>query len=91
MVDKEIGERHVDLVDLTGKQIIRLAQLINSVFDPLVLARDEILRAGAKFFENGILDRDFLFTKGNKGRTDEDIGKSKDLLVNLWKKRAINL
>jgi hypothetical protein len=91
MVDKEIGERHVDLIDLTGKQVIRLAQLINSVFDPLVMARTEILQAGAKFFGNGRFDRDFLFAKGNKGRTDAEIANSKELLVNLWKKGEINL
>ena len=90
-VDKGIDDRHVELIELTGKQIARLARLINSEFDPLVTAREEILKAAAQYFIEGVFDRDFLFRRGGKGRKDVDIANSKDLLVNLWKKAEISL
>jgi hypothetical protein len=90
-VDRQINDKHVDLVNLAGKKVIRLAQLINSECDPLVMSRMEILEAAARFFTEGQFDRAFLFTGGNKGRSDEEIEKAKDLLVNLWKKQELNL
>jgi hypothetical protein len=92
MIDKEIEDKHVDLVEVTGKQLVRLAQMINSEFDPIVMTRDEILKAAAKHFADGNFDRDFLFNRsGKRGRKDIDISNSKDLLVNLWKKNELNL
>jgi hypothetical protein len=90
-IDKEIGDKHVDLIDLTGQQLIRLAQLINSEFNPMVMARKEILQAATRFLGDGKFDREFLFKKGKQGRTDAEIENSKDLLVNLWKKGEISL
>jgi hypothetical protein len=90
-IDKGISERHVDIIDLSGQQLIRLAQLINSEFDPLVMAREEILAAAKRFLKDGRFDREFLFTKGNKGRSESEISNSKDLLVNLWKKSEIEI
>jgi hypothetical protein len=91
MIDKEIQNRHVDLVGIIGKQLVRLAHLINSEFDPKVMTRDVILKAAAKFFAEGKFDREFLFRRGNKGRTDAEISNSKELLVHLWKRSEINL
>jgi hypothetical protein len=88
-IDKNINGRHVDLVNLTGKQIIELARLINSQFSPFVMTRSEILEVANRCFAEGKFDREFLFLKGNKGREESEIAVSKDLLVNLWKKGEI--
>jgi hypothetical protein len=89
--DKEVNSLHVDIVGLTAHQLIRLARRINEEFDPLVMTRLEILEAAAKFFRQHKFDRNFLFSGGNKGRSEEEIAISKNLLVNLWKKAEIDL
>ena len=90
-IDKEVNSLHVDIVGLTGHQLIRLARRINEEFDPLIMTRFEILEAAVKFFRQNKFDRNFLFTGGNKGRSEEEIAVSKNLLVNLWKKAEIDL
>jgi hypothetical protein len=90
-MDKQVNDLHVDIVDLSAQQLIRLAHRINTEFDPIVMTRAEILMAAAKFFRENKFDRNFLFTAGNKGRTEEEIAKAKNLLVNLWKKSDIDL
>jgi|SRR5713101_5990929 len=90
-MDKGVNDLHVDIVDLTAQQIIRLAHPINTEFDPLVMTRSEILAAAAKFLREKKFDRDFLFIGGNKGRSEEEITTAKNLLVNLWKKADIDL
>jgi hypothetical protein len=90
-LDKDVDRRHVDLVRLTAQQIIALARSINSRFDPQVMPRSKILEAAAKYFAEGRFDREFLFAKSGKGRTESEVAASKDLLVNLWKKGEIRL
>jgi hypothetical protein len=55
------------------------------------MTRAEILVAAAKFFRENKFDRNFLFTPGNKGKSEEEIATAKKLLVNLWKKSDIDL
>lgn len=90
-IDKQVNDLHVDIVDLSAHQLIRLAHRINTEFDPLVMTRAEILVAAAKFFRENKFDRKFLFTTGNKGRSEEEIATAKNLLVNLWKTSDIDL
>ena len=89
--DKEVNNLHVDIVGLTAQQLIRLARRINTDFSPRVMTRSEILGAAAKFFQQNKFDRNFLCSGGNKGRSEEEITISKNLLVNLWKKAEIDL
>jgi hypothetical protein len=90
-IDKQVNDLHVDIVDLSAHQLIRLARRINTEFDPLVMTRAEIRVAAAKFFRENKFDRKFLFTAGNKGRSEEEIATAKNLLVNLWKTSDIDL
>lgn len=90
-IDREMGSRHVDIIELSGKQLVRLAQIINFEFEPKVKTRSEILTAAATFFNNGMFDRSFLFTGGSKGRGEQEIANAKNLLVNLWKKVEVDL
>jgi hypothetical protein len=90
-MDKGVNDRHVDIVDLSAQQIIRLAHRINTEFDPFVMTRSEILTAAVKYLREQKFDRHFLFTGGNKGRSEEEIATAKNLLVNLWKKADIDL
>jgi hypothetical protein len=48
-MDKHVNDLHIDIVDLSAQQLIRLAQIINKEFDPLVMTRLEILAVAAKF------------------------------------------
>jgi hypothetical protein len=88
-IDSGINNKHVDIIDLTGKKLIILAGLINSEFDPKVMARQEIMAAAKKFLSDGTFDREFLFAKTK--RTESEIASSKDLLINLWKKSEIGI
>jgi hypothetical protein len=90
-MDKQVNELHVDIVELSAQQLVRLAHRINKEFDPLVMTRSEILVVAAKFFRENKFDRNFLFTAGNKGRSEEEIAIAKNLLVNLWKRSDVNL
>jgi hypothetical protein len=90
--DKEVDGLHVDIVELSGKQLIRLAYLLNSEFDPIVMTRTEIIETAAKCFRNKKFDRRFLFeSKGNKGRSEEEVALSKTLLVYLWRCGLIDI
>ena len=90
-MDKQVNDLHVGIVDLSAHKLIRLAHRINTEFDPHVMTRAEILVAAAKLFRENKFDRNFLFTAGNKGRSEEEIATSKNLLVNLWKRPDIDL
>jgi hypothetical protein len=90
-IDKQVNDLHVDIVNLSAHQLIRLAYRINTEFDPLVMTKAEILVAAAKFFRENKFDRKFLFTAGNKGWSEEEIATAKNLLVNLWKTSDIDL
>ena len=90
-IDREMGSRHVDIIELSGKQLVRLAQIINFEFEPKVKTRSEILAAAATYFSNGTFDRTFLFVGGSRGRSEQEIANAKNLLVNLWKKVEIDL
>jgi len=90
-IDREMGGRHVDIIELSGKQLVRLAEIINFEFEPKVKTRSEILAAAATFFSSGVFDRNFLFVGGNRGRGEQEITNAKNLLVNLWKKVEIDL
>jgi hypothetical protein len=84
MIDKEIEKLHVNLIAMSGKQLIRLAHLINSQYAPIVMTRQEILTAASKYFRKGQFDREYL---GTTPRATN----SKELLLNLWKKKEIDL
>lgn len=49
-IDSQVNDLHVELVDLSASQLIRLARRINTEFDPLVMTRAEILATAAKLF-----------------------------------------
>jgi hypothetical protein len=90
--DREISQLHVNIVQITGKHLIKFAQLLNTQAESRVMTRSEILETAAIHFNNGLFDRAFLFeAKGNKGRSEEEIASSKALLVSLWKKGAIDI
>lgn len=90
--DKDVNDLHVDIVELSGKQLIRFAYLLNTEFDPIVMTRQEILEIAAKCFEDKKFDRNFLFESGgNRGRSEEEIAVSKTLLVYLWKNGLIDI
>jgi hypothetical protein len=90
--DPDVNELHVDIVELSGKNLIRFAHLLNTKFDPIVSTRTDILEMAAKCFRVQKFDRNFLFSsKGNKGRSEEEIAASKTLLVNLWKQGLIDI
>lgn len=94
-VDKEFASKHVDIVNVTGQQLIRLTRMVFSS-TLYVMARQEVLEAARKFFEQGAFDRTLLFNrhaKKNKHKEDDEeraIATAKDLLVNLWKRREID-
>jgi hypothetical protein len=90
--DNESNDCHVDIVEVTGKQLVKLARLLNTTFDPIVITRTEILEATAKYLRQGKFDRNFLFTSGgNKGRSEEEITMTRKLLVELWKKSLVDV
>jgi hypothetical protein len=87
-IDSEMEKRHVDIIELSGQKLIRLAHLINSELEIRVMTRAEILTAGCRYFNTGIFDRHFLFS----GKRNEiETMTAKNLLVNLWKKAEIDL
>ncbi len=90
-IDKGVNNLHVDIMELTAQQLIRLAHQINIEFYPFVMTRSEILDAAKKFVGENKFDRNFLFTGGSKGRTEEEITTAKNLLVNVWKKADVDL
>lgn len=90
--DKEANNRHVDLVNLTGKQAIMLARLANLEFSPdYIFAREEVITIGARLFKDGKLDRSYLFEKGKRGEREAEVAAATELLVNLWKKKEVDL
>jgi hypothetical protein len=90
--DKNVDGCHVDIIELSGKQLIQFAHLLNTKFEPKVVTRTEILEIAARHFRTKNFDREFLFTsKGNRGRSEEEIALSRTLLVNLWKQAAIDI
>jgi hypothetical protein len=90
--DKEISQMHVNIVQITGKTLIKFAQLLNTQAESRVMTRSEILETAATHFNNGLFDRTFLFeSKGKRGRSEEEIASSKALLVSLWKNGAIDI
>jgi hypothetical protein len=82
-IDKEVDGWHVNLIKISGKQLIRLAHLIHTHCKPRVKTRQEILAAALKYFDQGKFDREYFGKK--------DAPKSAELLVHLWKKQNIYL
>jgi hypothetical protein len=90
--DKEVDNFHVDVIELSGKQLIQFANILNTKCKPKVMTRTEILEMAAKCFRDEKFDRDFLFASGGRrGRSEEEIAASRKLLVDLWKKGLINI
>jgi hypothetical protein len=82
-------------VNVTGQQLIKLTRMIFSS-PPYVMARQEVLEAAKKFFEQGKFERNLLVDrqskKGKRREDDEEraIATARDLLVHLWKRREID-
>ena len=90
-VDSEINQRHVELTDMTALQIVSLARLILDKCEPDVITREEIMQTAATHFDNGKFELAYLFKGGKNGRTEVEIANSRELLVNLWKRRDLKI
>jgi hypothetical protein len=94
-VDREFASKHVDIVNVTGKQLVKLTRIVFSS-TPYVMARQEVLKAAKKFFAQGTFDRSLLVdrqSKKDKRREDDEeraLATARDLLANLWKRRDID-
>jgi hypothetical protein len=94
-VDKDFASKHVDIVNVTGKQLVKLTRIV-FYSTPYVMARQEVLEVAKKFFAEGTFDRSLLVdrqSKKDKRREDDEdraLATARDLLVNLWKKREID-
>jgi hypothetical protein len=94
-VDREFASKHVDIVNVTGKQLVKLTRIV-FYSTPYVMARQEVLEVAKKFFAEGTFDRSLLVdrqSKKDKRREDDEdraLATARDLLVNLWKKREID-
>jgi hypothetical protein len=92
-VDKDTNKRHVELQNLTSKQVAALARIVCMQSTKYELKRMEILTIAATNFSNGNFDKNVLFERGpqNARREDDEIANSKNLLVSLWKKGDLKL
>jgi hypothetical protein len=90
-VDPEIGKLHHEIIELCGKQLVKLAWIIRTECEILDFAREDILSIAARHFGSGRFERGALFQGGSKGRSEEEVANSKSLLVNLWKRAELSL
>jgi len=88
-LDKHANDCHVDVLGLTGKNLIKLAKIMVSHGAIRTLKKLDLLQEAKLRIADGSFDRSVLVTKGN--RNEVEFQQTRELVFKLWKDGDINL